>query len=136
MINVEILNKKYPGALAWSFGDGPEMADELAALIMKGVKNATCCSLASFQQDNQKPSVGDYHIILNGAGNPVCVIRTTSMRLIRFSEMTETLAAKEGEGDLSLHYWQQEHRAFFEREGTYAEDMELIFEEFQLTEIV
>ncbi|NRG11807.1 ASCH domain-containing protein, partial [Klebsiella variicola] len=42
----------------------------------------------------------------------------------------------EGEGDLSLEYWNEGHKRYFEREGTYSEEMELIFEEFELTEIL
>ncbi|CDG98527.1 hypothetical protein XBP1_330035 [Xenorhabdus bovienii str. puntauvense] len=44
------------------------------------------------------------------------------------------LEKKEGEGDLSLSYWRKEHQNFFEREGTYSENMELVFEEFELIE--
>lgn len=55
---------------------------------------------------------GAVHIVLNGAGEAVCVIRTLSLRLIRFNEMSAELAALEGEGDLSLAYWQQAHQAF------------------------
>nr|WP_264755321.1 ASCH domain-containing protein [Klebsiella sp. E-Nf3] len=55
---------------------------------------------------------------------------------MRFNEMTSELASKEGEGDLSLEYWNEGHKRYFEREGTYSEEMELIFEEFELTEIL
>lgn len=61
---------------------------------------------------------GAYHIVLDGKGKAVCVIRTLTLRLIRFNEMSPELAALEGEGDLSLAYWQSAHQAFFEREGT------------------
>jgi uncharacterized protein YhfF len=27
---------------AWGFGDGPEMADELGELVVRGIKQATC----------------------------------------------------------------------------------------------
>lgn len=44
------------------------------------------------------------------------------------------MARQEGEGDLSLAYWQKEHQRFFKREGTWSADMELVFEEFALIE--
>ena len=62
------------------------------------------------------------------------MIRTLAIRLIRFNEMSPELAALEGEGDLSLAYWQSAHRAFFEREGSWSPDMELIYEEFAVIE--
>lgn len=132
----DILRKKYPGAAVWSFGDSPVLADELAALVIRGRKRATCSSLVSFQQESDKPEIGSYSIILSGSGEPVCVIRTELMRIIRFCDVTESLAAKEGEGDLSLHFWQAGHQAFFEREGTFSPVMELVFEEFSLTEVL
>lgn len=136
MTAIKQLNEKYTGALSWSFGDSPGLADQLAALVMKGVKTASCGSLSSFEKEEESPSVGSYSIILSGEGSPVCVIRTTAMFLKRFSDVTEELAKKEGEGDLSLDYWRKGHQDFFEREGTYSEDMEIIFEEFQLIEII
>ena len=33
MVQVEELKMKYPGAVAWQMGDGPEMASVLADLI-------------------------------------------------------------------------------------------------------
>lgn len=133
---VENLKLKYPGARAWAFGDSPEMANELADLVVKGIKTASCGSLVSFNADDAAPGPGSYHIILNGQGVPVCVIRMVSLRLVRFCEVTEAFARKEGEGDLSLAYWREEHQAFFTREGVYAEDMELVAEEFVVVEVL
>lgn len=139
MTKLDELKSIYPGALAWHFGDSPALADELVQLVLSGIKTATCCSAASFQREYERgeaPSVGSYNIILDGTGQPVCVIQTVRMQVIRFCEMTSELASKEGEGDLSLEYWKEGHIRYFEREGTYSEEMELVFEEFELTEIL
>lgn len=45
MVEVEEIKKKYPGADAWQMGDSPELANELADLIKKGIKTASCESL-------------------------------------------------------------------------------------------
>jgi uncharacterized protein YhfF len=81
------------------------------------MKTASCGSLASFQAEASAPKIGSYNIILNGQGTPVCVVRMVSMRLVRFCDVTEEFARKEGEGDLSLEYWRKEHQRFFTREG-------------------
>ncbi|MGF6562511.1 ASCH domain-containing protein [Erwinia aphidicola] len=133
---VASLKEKYPGAIAWAFGNSGEMADELAALVVQGVKTATCGSLSSFINEDDSPTIGGYNIILNGKGEPVCVIRTVAMRILRFCDVTEEFARKEGEGDLSLKYWQEVHKAFFENEGCYSAEMELVAEEFQLIELL
>jgi len=128
------LKAKYPGAQAWSIGDNAEMGNQLADLVVKGIKTASCGSFASYQAEETAIKTGSYNIILNGQGEPVCVIRIVAMRLVRFSEVTEEFARKEGEGDLSLAYWRQEHKDFFTRAGFFAEDMELITEEFEVVE--
>lgn len=136
MAAVEELKVKYPGANAWQMGDSPELASELADLIKKGIKTASCGSFASYQQEEPAPKIGSYNIILDGQSIPVCVIRLVSMRLVRFCDVTEEFARKEGEGDLSLEYWQKEHQRFFTREGYFAEEMELITEEFEVVELL
>lgn len=136
MALIDDLQMKYPGSQAWSIGDNADMANELADLVMKGIKTASCGSLASYQTEESAPKIGSFNIILNGFGSPVCVIRIVSMRLVRFCEVTEDFAKKEGEGDLSLDYWRKEHQAFFTREGFYSEKMELVAEEFELVEIL
>ncbi|GAA0330646.1 ASCH domain-containing protein [Morganella psychrotolerans] len=132
----DVLRAKYPGVVAWPFGDSPELADELAALVIHGQKRASCSSLNSFIQEGVKPEIGGYSIILNGSNVPVCVIRTISMQLVRFCDVTSAIAAAEGEGDLSLSFWQREHQAYFTREGSFSPEMELIFEEFTLIEVL
>lgn len=130
------LKKKYPGALAWSIGDNTDMANELAELVCRGIKTASCGSLAAYLADASAPKIGSYNIILNGQGEPVCVIRIVALRMLRFSEITEAFARKEGEGDFSLEYWKKEHKAFFTRAGTYSDNMELVTEEFEVIEIL
>ncbi|MEQ5325243.1 ASCH domain-containing protein [Proteus vulgaris] len=132
---LEMLKKKYPSAISWSFGDNAQLVDELAVLVAEGKKTATCSSLSGFFSDSTIPVIGGFSIILNSQNEPVCVIRTRSLQLIRFNEVTEEQAKKEGEGDLSLAYWQDGHKTFFTLEGHFSEDMELVFEEFELIEV-
>ncbi|WP_312924502.1 ASCH domain-containing protein, partial [Atlantibacter hermannii] len=101
---------------------------------IRGEKRASCGALASYYHEPMLP--GSYNIILNGRDEPVCVIRTMALRVVRYCDVTEALASLEGEGDRSLAYWKASHQAFFEREGTWAPDMELVFEEFELVEVV
>ncbi|WP_439864625.1 ASCH domain-containing protein [Pseudomonas antarctica] len=135
MTTIDNLKIKYPEAIALQFGDSPEMADELAELVVKGIKTASCSSFSSFKHDHESPSLGSYSIILNSKREPVCVIRVISLRIIRYCDVDHDFAKKEGEGDLSLSYWKQGHRDFFQREGSFDEAMELVAEEFELTEV-
>lgn len=96
---------------------------------------ASSCSYASYQKKESSPRIGSYNIILDGQDVPVCVTRLVSMRLVRFCDVTAEFARKEGEGDLSLEYWQREHQQFFTHEGYFSDDMALIAEEFEVVEV-
>jgi len=136
MVKLREIEMKYPGAGAWQMGDSPELASKLANLIKKGIKTASCGSFTSYQQEESAPRIGSYNIILDGQNVPVCVIRLVSLQLVRFCDINEEFARKEGEGDLSLEYWKKEHQRFFIREGHFSEDMELIAEEFEVVEVL
>lgn len=135
-MTLEQVKEKYPDAITDAFGDSPALASELATLIIAGKKVATCGALQSWQQQDPLPQPGSYTIVLNGEQKPVCVIRTTGLFLTRFDRVTPEMAMLEGEGDLSLDYWRQEHQRYFQRAGYFHAEMELIFETFQLVEVI
>lgn len=115
------------------FGDGPELADELLRLILAGQKRATCWSAA----DGVKGSaVGGRWVVEDGKGCPRAILETVELRQERFSMVDEGFAAAEGEGDLSLAYWQDAHRSYFTRNGGFDPDMLLWCERFDLIEIL
>ena len=52
---------------AWSFGDTPQMADDLVKLVLEGKKIATCSLLRAYQgYEDQIPRVGVYSLICDG----------------------------------------------------------------------
>ena len=123
---------------AWSFGDTPEMADELGALVVSGRKTATCSALWELEaEDGPMPRVGEKAVILNGGDEPLCVIETTEVEVRRFDGVDERFAGDEGEGDRTLKYWRGAHRDFFARTlpgigRAFAEDMPLVCERFRV----
>ena len=101
---------------AWAFGDSAEMADELAALVEAGTKRATAGLLAEYEAEEEPmPKPGDLSIVVNGSGSPVCLIRTTDVRIGPLESVDDQFAWDEGEGDRTRAFWLQEHRAFFAR---------------------
>jgi uncharacterized protein YhfF len=102
---------------AWSFGDKPETADELAALVLEGPKRATASLLWVYETEGETlPQAGDLSVILDGQGQPVCIIQTTQVDINPFNQVDADFAAAEGEGDRSLAYWRDVHWRFFSRE--------------------
>ncbi|MDR7335300.1 ASCH domain-containing protein [Roseateles asaccharophilus] len=120
------------------FGDSQQLADELADLVLRGIKRATAGSLASYQdQGIRAPRAGDLSIVTGWAGQPLCVIETQVVEVVPFNEVTAEFAAVEGEGDGSLAFWRQEHRRYFEMECVKAgrhfdEGMLLACEQFRV----
>ncbi len=101
---------------AWAFGDHAALADELLALVLAGTKTATAASMWDVQADGDPvPRVGDLSILLDGAGAPRALIRTTQVRVVPFLEVDAEHARLEGEGDLTLQHWREGHEAFFRR---------------------
>ena len=101
---------------SFCFGDSPEMSETLLNLVVSGKKTAT--SWASVHGD-YKTVVGEKMIVTDYENNPKVIIQTTDLVLKKFQDVDESFAKAEGEGDLSLEYWQRGHREYFTREGTY-----------------
>jgi uncharacterized protein YhfF len=121
---------------AWAFGgdDTPELATELGLLVRDGPKRATTGLLASYEAEGEPlPVEGGYSVILDGVGEPLCIIRTTRVDTKPFGEVDDEFAWVEGEGDRSLAYWRAAHVRFFASEGTPVSDDDLVvLERFEL----
>ena len=118
---------------AWGFGSDAEMAAELGLLVRDGPKRATASLRADYGDDEPLPTPGDLAVILDGDGEPLCVIRTTHVEIRRFADVDEEFAWTEGEGDRSLAYWREAHVSFFTAAGTPpTDDTEVVLERFEL----
>jgi uncharacterized protein YhfF len=102
---------------AFFFGDSEALANELAALVLLGTKRATAGAVWSYEAEGKPlPQPGELSIVTDWSGQPLCVIETQSVEVVPFQEVTAEFAATEGEGDGSLSFWQEAHRAYFTRE--------------------
>ena len=118
---------------AWGFGSTPEQATELGLLVRDGPKRATASLVASYADDEPMPVPGDLGVVLDGAGEPLCVVRTTAVEVRAFGEVDEEFAWTEGEGDRSLAYWRDAHTRFFAGQGTpLDETTPVVLERFDL----
>lgn len=92
------------------FGDNPELANELGALIAEGTKTATCSALWEWEAEGTPlPKAGLITIVLDGSNKPLCIIETTDITIRPYNEVDSQFAYEEGEGDRSLEYWQEAH---------------------------
>jgi uncharacterized protein YhfF len=117
----------------FSFGDGPELADSLLALVVSGKKRATCWAES---QGLLSAEVGKSMVVLDGQGVPKAILKTVELTKRRFDQVDAAFAYDEGEGDRSLQYWRDAHTRYFSRLGRYAPDMMLWCERFELVELI
>lgn len=126
-------NKSYT---AWSFGADREMAEELAALVIKGEKTATSSLHLLYELEKEPlPKVGEFNIVTDWDGEAKVVTKTIDVQVLPFCEVSADFAAKEGEGAKSLAYWRYVHMAFFTNElemlgKKFTEDMLVVCEVF------
>ena len=119
-------------------GDGPELADELLALILKGPKRATACLLRDVEQGSEMMArVGGHVVVLDAADRPRAIWRTRTVDVKPLNEVDDAFAWDEGEGDRTRRDWLASHVNYFTRRAAsegfaFDEAMPAVFERFTL----
>jgi uncharacterized protein YhfF len=92
-----------------------ESANTLLNLYLSGQKTAGSSLLEDYTFNNEPlPKINNYWIILDDKNRPRCIVKTIRIEHNKFMDVPAEVAFAEGEGDLSLEFWQKEHHAFFE----------------------
>lgn len=145
---------------AWSFGDDPRTADALLDLVLTGRKTATASALRDYEDEARAlareldaeagrgegdllvdtdldlalPQPGLLSILLDGAGRPRALVRTTDVQTVRFGDVGVEHARREGEG--SLEHWRRTHQEFFRRSSATDEPVDddtlVVLERFEV----
>ena len=91
---------------SYQIGDDEEDASAGAALILSGEKTATSSLLWALEESGEAlPETGDLCVIEDGKGRAVCVVQTTWVKTIRFSEVDAGFAQDYSETDGTLEDW-------------------------------
>ena len=67
----------------------------------------------------------------------MCIIKTLTVYVTKFNQVSEAHAFKEGEGDRSLDYWRKVHESFLTNElasvnKQFNENTKVVCEEFEV----
>jgi uncharacterized protein YhfF len=123
---------------------GP-LRDQLVAAIVAGGKTTTSALVAGYENDNEPlPHPGLRQVVVDSAGNPVAVIETTVVRVLRLGDVDLAHALGEGEGYTSVAEWRAGHERFWhsaeirealgDPEFTVADDTLVVAQAFRLVE--
>jgi uncharacterized protein YhfF len=95
---------------------GP-LRDQLVAAIVSGAKTTTTGVLADYEHEGEPlPRPGQREIVVDSAGQPVTVIETVAVRVIRLGDVDPAHALGEGEGYTSVAQWRAAHEKFWHSE--------------------
>ena len=87
---------------------------ELVDLILRGEKTAGAALLVDYESEGEElPPVGEQSVLLDYDDEPVGVIETTEVRVVRAADVDEQFARDEGEGFESVADWRAAHARFF-----------------------
>ena len=95
---------------------GP-LRDQLVDAIVTGAKTTTTGLIADYQQAGDPlPIPGQREIVVDSEGQPVTVIQTVAVRVIRLADVDLAHALGEGEGYTSVAQWRAGHEEFWHSE--------------------
>ncbi len=100
------------------FGDGAELADELAARVVLGKKRATTSLFRDATKSGRRIlKTGDHCVVVDGKNTPRCIVQILRVEIKPLRDVDEGFAWDEGGGDGSLEWWRSAHERYFKRQG-------------------
>ncbi len=127
---------RHPGAVAFTFGDGKALCEELPALVASGRKTATRGALRDHGDGGGALSVGGRpDVAPRRGGRPALVIETVEVTVRRFRDVGARAALAEGEDD-SLGAWRDGRWRDLERNGGRDPGMMPLCERFRPVEVL
>lgn len=110
----------------------PLLRRRLVDLILSGEKTAGAGLVLDYEAEGEKiPEPGDRSVLLDYDDNPVAVLETTEVRIVRAADVDEQFARDEGEGFESVADWREAHERFFE-DYPFDDDIQVVCERFKL----
>lgn len=126
--------KRYPGAVAFRFGDSESLNAGIPALVRAGRKTVSCDSLTAFEARAEPlPEPGRIGVALTWEGAVALAVRAVSVETIRFCEVEEVHIPLQGEF-CDLAHWSRGYEAYLKRSGFFGWDALMLMETFEMVE--
>lgn len=130
--------KKMPTYVVDQFADTPEAATKVGKLVRDRIKTTTSSLVWGLEHIGEPlPKVGDISLIVDGNGEPLCIIELTEVEIKPFNAVDEQFAFEYGEGDRTLAFWLSANWDFHSRwcieiGSEPNETMPIVFQRFRL----
>lgn len=125
---------RYPGAVAFKYGDSAALNAEIIQLVRAGRKTVTCDAWLAFAARNESlPKVGRTDIALDWAGAPQLAVRTVAVEKVAFCDVDAARIPPQGEFR-DLDHWRAGYEAYLRRAGIFREDVDILLETFEVVE--
>jgi uncharacterized protein YhfF len=130
--------KNAPPYVVDQFADTPEAATKVGKLVRDGVKTTTSSLVWGLEHIGQPlPKVGNIELIVDGNGEPLCIIELTEVEIKPFNAVDEQFAYEYGEGERTLSYWLRDNWEYLSRwcheiGREPSETMPLVFQRFRV----
>lgn len=130
--------KNAPSYVVDQFADTPEAATKVGKLVRDGVKTTTSSLVWGLEHIGEPlPKVGDIELIVDGNGEPLCIIELIEVEIKPFNAVDEQFAFEYGEGERTRAYWLNDNWDFLSRwcreiGREPSETMPLVFQRFRV----
>jgi uncharacterized protein YhfF len=114
---------------------GTELRRKLVEAVLRGDKVATASLRAEYapHTDEPLPEPGESFLLLGYDDEPLGVVKTTELRVVRAADVELQFARDEGEGFETVEQWRSAHERFWsDREIT--DDTLIVCERFTLVD--
>jgi uncharacterized protein YhfF len=114
---------------------GTELRRKLVAAVLRGEKVATASLREEYEPDTnvQLPQPGESFVLLGYNDEPLGVVKTTELRVVRAGDVDLQFARDEGEGFETVGQWRSGHEKFW-ADKTITDDTLVVCERFTLVE--
>jgi uncharacterized protein YhfF len=114
---------------------GTELRRKLVAAVLRGDKIATASLREEYSPDTneQLPQVGESFLLLGYDDEPLGIVRTTELRVVRAGDVDLQFARDEGEGFETVAQWRSAHERFWS-DHEITDDILVVCERFTLIE--
>jgi uncharacterized protein YhfF len=105
----------------WGFAEPGPLRDELTALALAGTKTTTASLAREYEADGSSlPRAGQRDLLINSEENPVAMVETLDVLVVRLADVDDRHAIDEGEGYASAAEFRTSHELYW---NTYIEKL-------------